>query len=91
MISTIVALKNEGFTFLDISPGVVDTAEAAPTKEELEEFNEMVIAFKRAYPDWTPNPMTPAESVNLMLGIIDNLTVEDSGKFVSHKNNREWL
>ncbi|KAK7455811.1 hypothetical protein VKT23_010844 [Stygiomarasmius scandens] len=86
-----VALKNEGFTFLNIAPGLVDTAEAPPAEEELGEINEMVTAFKNAYPDWTPKPMTPAESVNLMLGIIDNLTVEDSGKFVSHKNNREWL
>jgi len=84
-MGTTVALKNEGFTFLNIAPGLVDTSEAPPTEEELGEIDEMITAFKNAYPDWTPKPMTPAESVNLMLGIIDNLTVEDSGKFVSHK------
>jgi len=86
----LVALKEEGFFFLDISPGVVNTAEAPPTDEQMKEMKEMAASFKTRYPHWT-GPMTPAESVRLMLGIIDNLTVQDSGKFVSHKNNREFL
>ncbi|THV04312.1 NAD-P-binding protein [Dendrothele bispora CBS 962.96] len=85
-----IALKNEGFSFLNISPGLVDT-QAPPKPEEMGGVMEMITAFKKGYPDWTPMPMPTAESVGLMLEIIDKLTVEDSGKFVSHKNNREWL
>ncbi|THV04321.1 NAD(P)-binding protein [Dendrothele bispora CBS 962.96] len=86
-----LALKDEGFSFLNISPGFVNTAQTAPSEEEMKEIMVMLGAFKKAYPDWTPVPVSPAESVCTMLGIIDNLTVEQSGKFVSHKNNREWL
>jgi len=85
-----LALKEEGFSFLDISPGVVNTAETPPTDEQMKEIMEMAASFKARYPHWT-GPMMPAESVKLMLGIIDNLTVQESGKFVSHKNNREFL
>jgi len=85
-----LALKDEGFSFLDISPGVVNTAEVPPTEEAIKEIKEMATGFKAIYPHWT-GPITPAESVGLMLGIIDNLTVKESGKFVSHKNNREFL
>jgi hypothetical protein len=78
-----VALKDEGFSFLLISPGVVNTAQAPPTEEEMKEIMEMAAVFMTKYPNWK-GPMTPAESVKLMIGIIDNLTVQDSGKFVSH-------
>ncbi|KAF8223564.1 NAD(P)-binding protein, partial [Tricholoma matsutake] len=84
-----LALKDEGFSFLLISPGVVNTAETPPTEEEMKENMEMAATFMTRYPHWT-GPMMPAESVKLMIGIIDNLTVQDSGKFVSHKNNREF-
>ncbi|KAF5342953.1 hypothetical protein D9758_014945 [Tetrapyrgos nigripes] len=86
-----VALKDEGFTFLDISPGVVNTAIAPPSEEELNDIMKTFARFKSVYPEWSGIPMTPAESVKLMLDIMDNSSVEDSGKFVSHKNNREWL
>lgn len=85
-----VALKEEGFSFLNISPGVVNTAQAPPPDDQMKEIVDMMASFKKRYPHWT-GPMTPVESVKLMLGIIDNLTVQDSGKFVSHKNNREFL
>jgi hypothetical protein len=80
----LVALKEEGFSFLLISPGVVNTAEVPPSEEQMKDIMEMFALFKTMYPHWT-GPMTAPESVKLMLGIIDNLTVQDSGKFVSHK------
>jgi hypothetical protein len=80
-----VALKDEGFSFLDISPGVVNTAEVPPTEEAMKEIKDMVTRFKAIHPHWTGDPITAAESVGLMIGIIDNLAVKDTGKFVSHK------
>lgn len=46
---------------------------------------EMMQAFKATYPDWSGVPLEPSESVNLMLNILDKVTPEDSGKFISHK------
>lgn len=80
---SLVTLKNEGFSFLCLSPGVVNTRTAPPSAEEMKEIMEMGGYFKKHYPHWT-GPMTPAASTKLMIGIIDNLTVEDSGKFLSH-------
>jgi hypothetical protein len=80
----LVALKDEGFSFLLVSPGVVNTAEAPPTDGEMKEIMEMATTFMKKYPHWT-GPISPAESVGMMIRIIDGLTVQDSGKFVSHK------
>jgi len=85
-----VTLKSEGFSFLDISPGVVSTRLAPPSQEELKELMEMGATFKKQFPNWT-GPLTPAQSVEMMLGVIDKLTPEDSGKFLSHKGTREFL
>ncbi|KZT50164.1 NAD(P)-binding protein [Calocera cornea HHB12733] len=69
--------KKEGWTFLAISPGVVDTAEDAPK-------------FSKAAPHWT-GPITATESVHKMLAILDQTSADKSGTFVSHHGNREWL
>lgn len=39
--------------------------------------------FMKVYPHWK-GPIDPPESVGLLLNIIDNLTTEDGGKFISH-------
>ncbi|KAF5382192.1 hypothetical protein D9615_004340 [Tricholomella constricta] len=85
-----LALKSEGFSFLAISPGVVNTRQAPPSPEELKEIMEMGGYFMQQYPNWT-GPISPAESVKMMLDVIDKLTVEGSGKLVSHKGNRDFL
>lgn len=46
---------------------------------------KMVQSFKTVYPNWSGVPMETPESVDLMLGILEKATPEDSGKFVSHK------
>lgn len=46
---------------------------------------EMMQAFKAAYPEWSGVPLEPSESVHLMLNILDKVTPEDTGKFISHK------
>ncbi|OJA21626.1 hypothetical protein AZE42_13502, partial [Rhizopogon vesiculosus] len=82
--------KSEGFVFLAISPGVVDTSTRPPTADELERFNVMVGRFRKVYPDFT-GPITPETSVRMQLEVINRTTVDDTGAFISHKGNKEWL
>ncbi|KAI0631575.1 NAD(P)-binding protein [Trametes polyzona] len=83
--------RDEGFTFLAISPGLVNTAEKPPTQEELAAFGAMVAQFKKYAPEWDGQPLTPQTSVRLVLGVIDKATVEDTGAFLSHWGNKQWL
>jgi NAD(P)-dependent dehydrogenase (short-subunit alcohol dehydrogenase family) len=85
-----VQYRSEGFVFLAISPGLVDTSTKPPTAEELEQFGAMVDKFKIAYPDFT-GPISPETSVKLQLEVIEQATVRDTGAFISHKGNKEWL
>lgn len=50
----------------------------------------MVAGFKRAKPDFT-GPITPTESVSLMLNIIHTLKPEENGTFISQNRNTDWL
>ena len=51
----------------------------------------MVAAFKRASPGWDGKPITPETSVKMMMKVINEVTVEDTGAFISHHGNQEWL
>ncbi|OBZ72809.1 putative oxidoreductase C24B10.20 [Grifola frondosa] len=83
--------RGEGFVFLAVSPGLVNTKQSPPTPEELELFKGMVADFKKAAPEWDGNPISPEQSVRLMLGVVDRATVADTGAFVSHFGNKRWL
>ena len=50
----------------------------------------MFESFKKVAPHWK-GPLSPLESVELQMKVIDNLTIEDSGKFLSHWGNKNWL
>ncbi|KAG1886058.1 hypothetical protein F4604DRAFT_60194 [Suillus subluteus] len=100
--------KSEGFIFLAISPGLVDTSTRArmflryflgypqlitanlATEKELEQLMAMIGKFRNAYPDFT-GPITPEASVRMQLEVINRITVNDTGAFISHKGNKEWL
>jgi NAD(P)-dependent dehydrogenase (short-subunit alcohol dehydrogenase family) len=100
--------KPEGFVFLAISPGLVNTSTSArmflryllgcpqlitvdlATEKELEQFVAMIEKFRNLYPDFT-GPITPEESVRMQLEVINQITVNDTGAFLSHKGNKEWL
>ncbi|KAG2365533.1 hypothetical protein BDR07DRAFT_1449804 [Suillus spraguei] len=82
--------KPEGFIFLAISPGLVNTSTRAPTEQELEEFTAMMGKFRNSYPDFT-GPITPEVSVRMQLEVINRSTADDTGAFISHKGNKEWL
>ncbi|PVH75014.1 NAD(P)-binding protein [Cadophora sp. DSE1049] len=38
-----------------------------------------------------PGPMTPLESVEHQMKVIEDLTIEDTGRFLSHWGNKQWL
>ncbi|KAF5381944.1 hypothetical protein D9615_004341 [Tricholomella constricta] len=87
-----LALKEEGFTFLGISPGVVWTAEEKPTPEIIAHVEERAGSYKILYPEWEgPFGLTAAKSVAMMLKVLDSLGPEDSGKVLSHFGNKKWL
>ncbi|KAH7396007.1 hypothetical protein BKA64DRAFT_746141 [Cadophora sp. MPI-SDFR-AT-0126] len=83
-------LKSQDVKVLALSPGVVANAEAPPSADDMEFFTTLLGTFKKAYPDWS-GPMTPLESVEHQMKVIENLTKEDTGKFVSHWGNKQWL
>jgi len=84
--------KSEGITFLAVSPGLVATAENKTyTAEELEGFKAMVGMFKAYAPDFE-GPISPQQSVDMVLKVTEEASVENSGgQFVSHYGNKQWL
>ena len=51
----------------------------------------MIHQFKRAYPEWDGVALTPEESVGYQLEVIERWEPKDSGAFVSHWGNKNWL
>jgi hypothetical protein len=46
--------------------------------------------FRKLKPDWD-GPVSPKESVEAQLQVVKNLTIEDSGSFLSHNGDKNWL
>jgi len=82
--------KAEGFVFLALSPGLVNTSTKPPTPEELEGYKQMVALFKQFEPSFE-GALTPEQSVKLQLEVINKTTVKDTGAFISHHGNKQWL
>ncbi|KAI1087333.1 NAD(P)-binding protein [Rostrohypoxylon terebratum] len=87
--------SSEGILFMSISPGVVKTGNFDLSK--LSEKQKAVLGgmtqkFQEYAPDWK-GPITPDESVKLVMGVINNASVErgDGGSFVSHHGTKKWL
>jgi NAD(P)-dependent dehydrogenase (short-subunit alcohol dehydrogenase family) len=83
-------LKGEGIILLALSPGVVNTATEAPNPEHIPRMVEMGTVFAGFYPNFK-GPISPGESVPLQKKVIDNMTIENSGAFLSHLGSKEWL
>ncbi|KAJ7735917.1 hypothetical protein B0H16DRAFT_1380197 [Mycena metata] len=86
-------LKSEGFVFLSLSPGVVNTsstAVSAPSEKTIEEMKKLGGAISKIAPDFK-GPLQPEESVRMQLEVIHGWTVEHSGAFVSHLGNKQWV
>ncbi|TCD66438.1 hypothetical protein EIP91_001374 [Steccherinum ochraceum] len=77
--------------FLTISPAFANNNIESASKEGLKEFEKIIAGFKRAAPHWDGVPITVEESISSMLTVFDKLTKEQSGAFISHKGNQEWL
>lgn len=60
------------------------------TPEELEGYKQMVIAFKQIEPSFE-GALTPEQSVKMQLDVINKATVKDTGAFISHHGNKQWL
>ncbi|KAI1442801.1 NAD(P)-binding protein [Annulohypoxylon stygium] len=87
--------SSQGILFMSISPGVVDTGHldtAQLSEKEMSVLGGMIQKFQAYAPHWK-GPITPEESVKLVMGVINNASVEggDGGSFVSHFGTKNWL
>jgi NAD(P)-dependent dehydrogenase (short-subunit alcohol dehydrogenase family) len=82
-----VALKKEGFVFLALAPGIVDTVVDPQHREAAQMYRS---ALAQVAPDFKGS-ITPRASVEMMLEVINRWTVGDTGAFVSQHGNKEWL
>ncbi|KAJ7016623.1 hypothetical protein C8F04DRAFT_1149229 [Mycena alexandri] len=85
-----LALKPEGFVFVSISPGMVDSKAGRRSPENEAVFQKTAERIKVLLPDFE-GPITPEQSVDMMLKVIHRWTVEETGQFVSHYGNKQWL
>ncbi|KAJ7223950.1 hypothetical protein C8J57DRAFT_1391050 [Mycena rebaudengoi] len=85
-----VKYKAEGFVFLAISPGVVNTLVAPPTAQQIEHGKTLKMRILKVAPDFK-GPITPKESVALQLDVIREWKVENTGAFVSQFGNKQWV
>ena len=84
--------KSEGILVLALSPGLVDTSEGKQmTEEEIQGAQAMGAMFQEYAPHFT-GPISPSESVDMCLKVIESARVEThGGGFVSHFGNKQWL
>lgn len=51
----------------------------------------MVAKLQKHSPHWDGVPLTPEASVKMMREVMKNVSVEDSGAFISQFGNQQWL
>ncbi|KAG0653035.1 hypothetical protein D0Z07_0723 [Hyphodiscus hymeniophilus] len=83
-------LRAKGVKTLALCPGVVLTSATPPSEKNMAGYQKLFTIFSNKYPHFK-GPASPFESIEKQLKVIDNLTFEDSGKFLSHKSTKEWL
>lgn len=88
------AYSKEGILFLGISPGVVATSRSYTnmSEEDVKGFQEMLAQFK-VYAPHFEGPITPKESVEAVMGVVERASVEEGwgGGFVSQFGDQNWL
>ncbi|KAK3202617.1 hypothetical protein GRF29_154g177066 [Pseudopithomyces chartarum] len=85
--------KKDGVIFLSLSPGFVQT-QADPNEPVPPELAAAQDALTEAFRKYEPNfkgIITPEESVDLQLKVIEGITLKESGQFLSHKGTRRFL
>ncbi|KIJ36392.1 hypothetical protein M422DRAFT_34348 [Sphaerobolus stellatus SS14] len=85
-----IQFKPEGIIFLALSPGLVDTAERPVSPQAIAMLQAMTASIRKSVPTFN-GPITPEESVRAQLNVIDGLTLEDTGGFISHHGNKNWV
>ena len=60
------------------------------SEEEIKFFTGLIAKFQAAYPEFK-GPITAAESVTAQKKVIEDITLEQTGLFLSHKGNKVWL
>jgi len=84
--------REDGFLFLAMSPGAVNTGRTRrPTEEEIVKLTAMVDGVKQAAPNWNGQPTPLQEGIESMLKVIDRFTAADTGAVVSKFGNKEWF
>ncbi|KZO94870.1 NAD-P-binding protein [Calocera viscosa TUFC12733] len=85
-----IKYADEGFIFMSLSPGGVDTSATAKvsaiptTPEGQARFMRMVESFLRASPKWDRRVQTPEEAAAKCIDVINKLKPEDNGRFLTH-------
>ncbi|KAF3918149.1 C-factor [Dactylellina cionopaga] len=80
-------VKEDGITIVSLSPGLVLTS-----NEEwfVQMYDGLTQLFRKTKPEFA-GPITPETSVTMMLDVVGKLSVNDTGKFLSHNGNQDWL
>ncbi|KAJ4296349.1 hypothetical protein N0V90_006394 [Kalmusia sp. IMI 367209] len=87
-----VEYKQDGVIFLALSPGMVHTSTDPDNipPEYAAMYKELTAKFRKYEPSFN-GPIRPEESVDAQLNVIHNITLKDSGEFLSHHGNKRWL
>ncbi|CZR60737.1 related to protoporphyrinogen oxidase [Phialocephala subalpina] len=82
-----VQFRGEGIKLLSLSPGWV----ATHTGPEADMAREILLpAFQKVYPE-LKGQITTEESIRMQLEVIEKLTLEQSGQFLSHHGDKIWV
>ncbi|KAJ6489686.1 hypothetical protein C8R47DRAFT_1320235 [Mycena vitilis] len=87
--------KADGFVFLAISPGMVDTSATAtgpraPSVGTLKDMELLMPSVAKVAPHFK-GPISTEESVKMQLEVINRWTVQETGAFVSQFGNKQWI
>ncbi|KAL6806256.1 hypothetical protein GGI42DRAFT_367049 [Trichoderma sp. SZMC 28013] len=85
-----IELRADGVTIIALSPGLVNTQEAPPPAEIMPRIQIMMQDCLAVNPEFK-GPIEPAESVKMQLKVIETATIKQSGEFLSHFGNKQWI
>lgn len=84
------SLDDRTFNIPFRSRDVRANSESLVPPEAVAVFERMTKQFQKYEPSYN-GPMTPAQSVEMQLKVIEGVTTKDSGAFLSHLGSKQWL
>lgn len=85
--------RDKGVIFLALAPGFVNSwgmdLDNLPPEFD-QNLNTVIKGFQQAYPHFK-GPESMEENMPKQLNVINNVTLEQSGKFLSHHGNQDWV